>query len=53
MTLKIELITIRFALNKNGDIISFGNFQKVEDRVLPHHASEVHVVNLSQRVTGL
>lgn len=44
----ISLITIRFALNKNGHIISFGNFQKVQDGVLPDHASEVHVVHLSQ-----
>lgn len=42
-----EFFTLRFALNKNGHIISFWNFQKVEDCILPHHASEVHVVHLS------
>lgn len=49
----ISLITIRFALNKNGHIFSFGNFQKKEDCILPHHAPEVHTINLSQMVTVL
>lgn len=35
-------------MSKNGYIFSFGNLQEVEDSILTHHASEVHVVYLKQ-----
>lgn len=45
-----HLLTFRFALSQNSNVLSFWDVQEIEDGVFTHHPSEVYSVHLKQTV---